>query len=65
MELAEILTSWVLKESNPCLCGGSQGSFFCFRRASWTQERGAVRLADMVVGALKALGHQPLSLFLR
>ena len=29
------------------------------------QERGAARLADMVVGGLKALGLQPLSLFLR
>lgn len=48
---------------------GRPGEFLLFPQGvmdnTHFQERGAARLADMVVGGLKALGLQPLSLFLR
>ena len=54
--------------TNPCLCGEAR-EFLLFPQGvmdnTHFQERGAARLADMVVGGLKALGLQPLSLFLR
>ena len=47
---------------------GRPGEFLLFPQGVMDNthfKRGAARLADMVVGGLKALGLQPLSLFLR
>ncbi|WP_339266378.1 hypothetical protein NYE54_22845 [Paenibacillus sp. FSL K6-1330] len=48
---------------------GRSGEFLLFPQGvmdnTHFQERGAARLADMVARRLKALGLQPLSLFLR
>ncbi|MGG3507544.1 hypothetical protein ABES58_18935 [Paenibacillus lautus] len=48
---------------------GRPGEFLLFQLGvmdnTLFQERCAIRLADMEVRALKALGFQPLSLFLR